>query len=140
MVGLSGVEPLTSRLSGARSNQLSYRPPRFVTHARCISRLARSEGTRETSRAKPGGRFARARSSPEKIRIAHVCVELLETTWRLGFGARHGIRRPRGVDGSISASAYCHLERRLSICFFFNDTATTEIYTLSLHDALPTSP
>src|SRR3712207_9443321 len=24
-----------------------------------------------------------------------------------------------------------------SICFFFNDTATTEIYTLSLHDALP---
>src|SRR6266566_704827 len=24
--------------------------------------------------------------------------------------------------------------------FFFNDTATTEIYTLSLHDALPNSP
>src|SRR2546422_1376903 len=30
--------------------------------------------------------------------------------------------------------------RLLSICFvFFNDTATTEIYTLSLHDALPIS-
>ena len=27
MVGLSGLEPLTSRLSGARSNHLSYRPP-----------------------------------------------------------------------------------------------------------------
>src|SRR5215216_7183477 len=25
----------------------------------------------------------------------------------------------------------------LNLCFFFNDTATTEIYTLSLHDALP---
>src|SRR2546430_6389875 len=25
----------------------------------------------------------------------------------------------------------------LSFFFFFNDTATTEIYTLSLHDALP---
>src|SRR3712207_7020024 len=25
------------------------------------------------------------------------------------------------------------------ICFYFNDTATTEIYTLSLHDALPIS-
>src|SRR5947208_10917416 len=28
----------------------------------------------------------------------------------------------------------------LSVSFFFNDTATTEIYTLSLHDALPISP
>src|SRR3712207_7977614 len=27
----------------------------------------------------------------------------------------------------------------LFIVFFFNDTATTEIYTLSLHDALPIS-
>src|SRR2546426_8312493 len=27
----------------------------------------------------------------------------------------------------------------LSFLFFFNDTATTEIYTLSLHDALPIS-
>src|SRR3712207_7339930 len=26
------------------------------------------------------------------------------------------------------------------LCFFFNDTATTEIYTLSLHDALPIWP
>src|SRR3712207_9510572 len=25
----------------------------------------------------------------------------------------------------------------VSVLFFFNDTATTEIYTLSLHDALP---
>src|SRR2546430_17066725 len=28
---------------------------------------------------------------------------------------------------------------RFSVFFFFNDTATTEIYTLSLHDALPIS-
>ena len=27
----------------------------------------------------------------------------------------------------------------MSYFFFFNDTATTEIYTLSLHDALPIS-
>src|SRR5438132_13431512 len=27
----------------------------------------------------------------------------------------------------------------VSLLFFFNDTATTEIYTLSLHDALPIS-
>src|SRR5256885_17052779 len=30
-----------------------------------------------------------------------------------------------------------HLKRHLLFFFFFNDTATTEIYTLSLHDALP---
>ena len=29
-------------------------------------------------------------------------------------------------------SSYC-----VTVVFFFNDTATTEIYTLSLHDALP---
>src|SRR5947208_14061550 len=28
----------------------------------------------------------------------------------------------------------------LSFFFFFNDPSTTEIYTLSLHDALPISP
>src|SRR2546430_8211098 len=30
-------------------------------------------------------------------------------------------------------------ESKNTVCFFFNDTATTEIYTLSLHDALPIS-
>ena len=33
------------------------------------------------------------------------------------------------IDGDDERSCY--------IFFFFNDTATTEIYTLSLHDALP---
>src|SRR5688572_32582403 len=33
----------------------------------------------------------------------------------------------------------CSLCVLLLIFFFFNDTATTEIYTLSLHDALPIS-
>src|SRR6185312_13619712 len=31
------------------------------------------------------------------------------------------------------------IERITDFVFFFNDTATTEIYTLSLHDALPIS-
>src|SRR2546430_9593382 len=41
---------------------------------------------------------------------------------------RMGLRRPTLLT-----------VRRISIIFFFNDTATTEIYTLSLHDALPIS-
>src|SRR2546425_13138311 len=39
-------------------------------------------------------------------------------------------------------TALCYLSIRHNIIshfFFFNDTATTEIYTLSLHDALPIS-
>src|SRR3989442_10817370 len=32
-----------------------------------------------------------------------------------------------------------HLQALRIFFFFFNDTATTEIYTLSLHDALPIS-
>src|SRR2546430_1100262 len=32
------------------------------------------------------------------------------------------------------------LHPELELAFFFNDTATTEIYTLSLHDALPIFP
>src|SRR2546425_1772468 len=38
-----------------------------------------------------------------------------------------------------AASSVLELVRSLVPLFFFNDTATTEIYTLSLHDALPIS-
>ena len=31
----------------------------------------------------------------------------------------------------------CRSSARRNIIFFFNDTATAEVYTLSLHDALP---
>src|SRR6266481_2834198 len=43
--------------------------------------------------------------------------------------------------GLVSSAAFPCFHTQLSsiIFFFFNDTATTEIYTLSLHDALPIS-
>src|SRR5947199_8477213 len=45
---------------------------------------------------------------------------------------------------SIYSSLFIFFSLRFFFCFFFffffNDTATTEIYTLSLHDALPISP
>src|SRR3712207_8833970 len=41
----------------------------------------------------------------------------------------------------IVSTITCRLCYMCELCFFFfNDTATTEIYTLSLHDALPISP
>src|SRR6266700_7193253 len=48
---------------------------------------------------------------------------------------------PPGVSDLPSGKhALFSLSGEISRCvFFFNDTATTEIYTLSLHDALPIS-
>src|ERR1043166_4881267 len=51
--------------------------------------------------------------------------------------------RPRRIDAASTRSRNCATASweisywRRSMNFFFNDTATTEIYTLSLHDALP---
>src|SRR5207253_9466372 len=43
-----------------------------------------------------------------------------------------------GIHGVGLDSGGC-TRRHMSDVFFFTDTATTEIYTLSLHDALPIS-
>ena len=51
-----------------------------------------------------------------------------------GGGQRRGWRR----SGQGTANMVVWFEIGF-ILFFFNDTATTEIYTLSLHDALPIS-
>src|SRR2546422_295150 len=48
--------------------------------------------------------------------------------------------RLNSSHGYISYAVFCLKKKKhqhLSSLFFFNDTATTEIYTLSLHDALP---
>src|SRR2546422_6195023 len=46
---------------------------------------------------------------------------------------------PQRVTQSHTAGQYFHNDQIKEMFFFFNDTATTEIYTLSLHDALPIS-
>src|SRR3990172_4710709 len=48
--------------------------------------------------------------------------------------------RLNSSHGYISYAVFCLKKKNLRrYFFFFNDTATTEIYTLSLHDALPIS-
>src|SRR5574340_566225 len=62
------------------------------------------------------------------------------------------LKKKTSVNNTSCALRYCRLgvlQQRFWLrglafgcflyCFFFNDTATTEIYTLSLHDALPIS-
>src|SRR5205807_9020087 len=43
------------------------------------------------------------------------------------------------VDAEEVFDDFCSVRKQFVVYFFFNDTATTEIYTLSLHDALPIS-
>src|SRR3712207_2766702 len=50
--------------------------------------------------------------------------------------------RLNSSHANISYAVFCLKKKKIqrsdySVFFFFNDTATTEIYTLSLHDALP---
>src|SRR3989339_543583 len=59
---------------------------------------------------------------------------------RAAAGSAHDERVVPNIAGLHTAPLICmfllHLCQALFF-FFFNDTATTEIYTLSLHDALP---
>src|SRR6266571_3312234 len=103
-------------------------------------------------------RAGRARSeehtSELQSHVNLVCRLLLETKnqfWRMlrrvliklltcGF-TKHSLF-PTDLRGPALYTSFV-MHRRASIIpylfFFFNDTATTEIYTLSLHDALPIS-
>src|ERR1051326_8269999 len=73
------------------------------------------------------------------------------TLFRSGYGSRRGYDRglalrdrhnglrcahPSPIGKSTRLNSR-HIPFSLFPFFFFNDTATTEIYTLSLHDALP---
>src|SRR3982750_3002894 len=90
-------------------------------------------------------------TSELQSRLHLVCRLLLEKKTLAPKGPRsHGPpphypsaprRRGGGGSGRITRSAASRGEGAPGIVyvsvFFFNDTATTEIYTLSLHDALP---
>src|SRR3954468_5995555 len=82
----------------------------------------------------------RLNSSHVEISYAVFCLKKKQHSHHVKRAAGRQIA-PRGRDAAGDFSA----PRRVVFCvsragvlfFFFNDTATTEIYTLSLHDALP---
>src|SRR3712207_5419065 len=47
------------------------------------------------------------------------------------------LKKKKSTSLNICVRLWCGVAMPCTLCFFFNDTATTEIYTLSLHDALP---
>ena len=59
MVGLSGFEPLTSRLSAVRSSQLSYRPVAPLVSRPAVRSAALGLEGRISQRAVPGPRAER---------------------------------------------------------------------------------
>src|SRR5215204_2968339 len=73
-----------------------------------------------------------------------VCRLLLEKKKYDDCAARdHQLHKPGLQWGAVHDAAWtsdvvcCGADGDDGFRFFFNDTATTEIYTLSLHDALP---
>ena len=54
-----------------------------------------------------------------------------------GGGVRCSGKCSVGASRGSGAVVVGRVTGRGWVLFFFNDTATTEIYTLSLHDALP---
>src|SRR5208283_310349 len=92
-----------------------------------------------------------------RLNSSHITISYAVFCLKKKKGRRRGAVHPRkpaqrgeqivrdGAGGLVYAKRWGHsyrrhrLAQRLRCLFFFNDTATTEIYTLSLHDALPIS-
>src|SRR6267378_8170906 len=79
-------------------------------------------------------RLTAAQVDWEPVRRARL-VHLTGVTPALGASARGLVERALHEAATVSFDV--NYRATLWSSFFFNDTATTEIYTLSLHDALP---
>src|SRR6266571_4575490 len=129
------------------------RPPRSTLFPyTTLFRSSRGRPRRSASRRPPSLPRRSTRRSEEhtselQSHVNLVCRLLLEKKNNVPGGA---VRDPPRVLDSKPARKHlvgahvqrCHVGRdrplrKLRAAFFFNDTATTEIYTLSLHDALP---
>src|SRR6266487_4540255 len=86
----------------------------------------------------------RLNSSHPSISYAVFCLkkkkgsEEIESHGQIWMKRLH--RRNYLVEGNSLYTWIRPVNKANLFFFFFNDTATTEIYTLSLHDALPISP
>src|SRR2546427_722664 len=156
MAGLVAVLHVTSKIGKAHGWNpvtVKYRMPAFFLMIRRPPRstlfpyttLFRSlrAGSAHVADAHPAGRQAALRPAREGAAGGRDCggVPALTPVHRGRDAADGGARRRAARDEQDRKST--RLESSHSQIshagFFFNDTATTEIYTLSLHDALPIS-
>src|SRR4029434_7291259 len=73
----------------------------------------------------------------KKYVCACVCVCVCACVWACGAVRACVLYTLRVVSRHLCCAHCCLFACGCVFVFFFNDTATTEIYTLSLHDALP---
>src|SRR6478672_4945531 len=126
------------------------RPPRstlfpYTTlfRSRGASRPCRRRGARRVARLGPAAR-SEEHTSELQSRSDLVCRLLLEKKNRTDYWDHYHSLYTKEVN-AVFAGARLAGAKSLVVneghggnnFFFFNDTATTEIYTLSLHDALP---
>src|SRR6266536_3357445 len=98
-------------------------------------------------RSRRDRKSTRLNSSHEWISYAVFCLKKKKTHARIlqltknkkvdYDGMKHSHDHRLGLGFDHSRLDYLRQSAHRQLFFFFNDTATTEIYTLSLHDALP---
>src|SRR5471032_653969 len=89
-------------------------------------------------RPRPRSGQSRSEEHTSELQSHHdlVCRLLLEKKKNSSVALRSS-KNVAWLNGEKSANAAALARAVWLRLFFFNDTATTEIYTLSLHDALP---
>src|SRR5271166_1854943 len=130
------------------------RPPRSTLFP--YTTLFRSPGWRYDRQPPSLAACSRSRSAADRkstrLNSSHVAISYAVFCLKKKKNQRgqRGLRVPyvpeqkgerQRVEAGIGEGQFLvppgHQHDPVSLVFFFNDTATTEIYTLSLHDALP---
>src|SRR3712207_3149869 len=126
------------------------RPPRstlfpYTTLFRSLL-LPEPNGSAEHLRVEASGQAPVRRQGADGDPIYFPTREEREVSRGVGRHVAHHLDRKstrlNSSHANISYAVFCLKKKKIFlVCrpFFFNDTATTEIYTLSLHDALPIS-
>src|SRR6267378_4262755 len=121
------------------------RPPRSTLFP--YTTLFRSRGGAGAARARRPHRLGepsprdrkstRLNSSHVEISYAVFCLKKKKNAGTRASPPHPVLRPPEARLRGAADAPRCAQRRAAASLFFFNDTATTEIYTLSLHDALP---